>query len=233
MREWAGCRVRREGQEEVLRVQGGEEILRKLKKHYSFRPKKSAKEGSSGAAPVGGAPRRRLARAGEVSRAAPRSLAGPPRAAALERKRHFMEVALLVAAWCSQRYSSWPGWPSSPTALVRGRPWPTSGYRRRWADGEDLAAVGERPRRPPGSGRHRKGGCGGGPVLLLAFVAGIGANLARGRRPERHRFLGQLHSEPDGRRPSRDGVLAVVAGFVVWRGYGGAGASRALAPGPL
>src|SRR5918995_584070 len=64
----------------------------------------------------------------------------------------------------------------------------------------------------------------GALVLLCLFVVGIGANLARGRRPECHCF-GQLHSEPVGWKTLvRNGVLAAVAGFVVWRGYGGGGA---------
>src|SRR5215204_2351652 len=65
----------------------------------------------------------------------------------------------------------------------------------------------------------------GALVLLLLFVVGISANLARGRKPECHCF-GQLHSEPAGWKTLvRNGVLADVAGFVVWRGYGGAGPS--------
>src|SRR5215208_3574986 len=65
----------------------------------------------------------------------------------------------------------------------------------------------------------------GALVLLLLFVVGIAANLARGRKPE-CRCFGQLHSEPAGWKTLvRNGVLAAVAGFVVWRGYGGAGPS--------
>ena len=65
----------------------------------------------------------------------------------------------------------------------------------------------------------------GALVLLLLFVAGIGANLARGRKPECHCF-GQLRSEPAGWSTlARNGVLAAVAGFVVWWGYSGAGPS--------
>ncbi len=61
--------------------------------------------------------------------------------------------------------------------------------------------------------------------LLLLFVVGIGANLARGRKPECHCF-GQLHSAPAGWRTlARNGALAAVAGFVVWHGYDGAGPS--------
>ena len=65
----------------------------------------------------------------------------------------------------------------------------------------------------------------GGLTLLLLFVAAIVANLARGRKPDCHCF-GQLHSAPAGWKTlARNGVLAAVAGFVVWRGYDGAGAS--------
>lgn len=65
----------------------------------------------------------------------------------------------------------------------------------------------------------------GALVLLLLFVVGISANLVRGRKPECHCF-GQLHSEPAGWKTLvRNGILAAVAGFVVWQGYGGAGPS--------
>jgi peroxiredoxin/uncharacterized membrane protein YphA (DoxX/SURF4 family) len=65
----------------------------------------------------------------------------------------------------------------------------------------------------------------GALVLLLLFVVGIGANLARGRRPDCHCF-GQLRSEPAGWKTlARNLILASAAGFVVWRGYGGAGPS--------
>ena len=68
-------------------------------------------------------------------------------------------------------------------------------------------------------------GAAGALVLLLLFVAAIGANLARGRKAECHCF-GQLHSEPAGWKTlARNGVLAAVAGFVVWWGYDGAGPS--------
>jgi thiol-disulfide isomerase/thioredoxin len=61
--------------------------------------------------------------------------------------------------------------------------------------------------------------------LLLIFVAGISINLARGRKPDCHCF-GQLHSAPAGWKTlARNGVLAVVAGFVLWEGYDGAGPS--------
>ena len=58
----------------------------------------------------------------------------------------------------------------------------------------------------------------GALALLILFVAGIGANLARGRRPDCHCF-GQLHSEPVGWPTlARNGALAALAGFVVWQG---------------
>src|SRR5215203_4745384 len=65
----------------------------------------------------------------------------------------------------------------------------------------------------------------GALALLLLFVAGIGINLARGRKPDCHCF-GQLHSAPAGWRTlTRNGVLAAVAGFVVWEGSADAGPS--------
>lgn len=65
----------------------------------------------------------------------------------------------------------------------------------------------------------------GALVLLLAFVAGIGFNLARGNQPDCHCF-GQLHSEPAG-WPTliRNGVLAAVAGFILVQGWNDVGAS--------
>jgi methylamine dehydrogenase accessory protein MauD len=61
--------------------------------------------------------------------------------------------------------------------------------------------------------------------LLLLFVVGITVNLARGRKPDCHCF-GQLHSAPAGWKTLvRNGVLAAVAGFVVWEGRDSAGAS--------
>src|SRR5688572_20534590 len=58
----------------------------------------------------------------------------------------------------------------------------------------------------------------GALALLLAFVVGIGANLARGRTPNCHCF-GQLSSSPAG-TPTlvRNIALALVAAFVVWQG---------------
>src|SRR5215213_8857325 len=66
----------------------------------------------------------------------------------------------------------------------------------------------------------------GALALLAVFVVGITYNLARGRKPECHCF-GQLHSAPAGWKTlARNGVLAAVAGFVLWAGYkGGAGPS--------
>jgi thiol-disulfide isomerase/thioredoxin len=65
----------------------------------------------------------------------------------------------------------------------------------------------------------------GALALLLVFVVGISINLARGRTPECHCF-GQLHSAPAGWKTlARNGVLAAVAGFVLWEGYDGAGPS--------
>jgi thiol-disulfide isomerase/thioredoxin len=64
----------------------------------------------------------------------------------------------------------------------------------------------------------------GALALLSVFVVGISVNLARGRTPECHCF-GQIHSSPVGWKTlARNGVLAAVAGFILWAGYeGGAG----------
>ena len=65
----------------------------------------------------------------------------------------------------------------------------------------------------------------GALALLLLFVAGIGINLARGRKPDCHCF-GQLHSAPAGWRTlARNGALAAIAGFVLWEGRDSAGPS--------
>jgi peroxiredoxin len=65
----------------------------------------------------------------------------------------------------------------------------------------------------------------GALALLSVFVVGISVNLARGRTPDCHCF-GQLHSAPAGWKTlARNGVLAAVAGFVLWEGYDGAGPS--------
>src|SRR5215216_5746238 len=66
----------------------------------------------------------------------------------------------------------------------------------------------------------------GALALLSVFVVGITYNLVRGRKPECHCF-GQLHSAPAGWKTlARNGVLAAIAGFVLWAGYeGGAGPS--------
>jgi peroxiredoxin/uncharacterized membrane protein YphA (DoxX/SURF4 family) len=61
----------------------------------------------------------------------------------------------------------------------------------------------------------------GSLALLLLFILGIGANLARGRKPECHCF-GQLHSSPAGWKTlARNGVLAALAAFVVWQEWNG------------
>lgn len=54
--------------------------------------------------------------------------------------------------------------------------------------------------------------------LLLMFIGAISYNLAQGRTPDCHCF-GQIHSAPAG-WPTllRNGLLAVIAGFVVWQG---------------
>jgi methylamine dehydrogenase accessory protein MauD len=65
----------------------------------------------------------------------------------------------------------------------------------------------------------------GALALLLLFVAGIGINLARGRKPD-CRCFGQLHSSPAGWSTLlRNGILTAVAGFIVWQGRDAAGLS--------
>lgn len=69
------------------------------------------------------------------------------------------------------------------------------------------------------------GGAVGALGLLLLFCAGMGVNMALGRAPDCHCF-GQLYSEPIGWPTlARNGVLAGVAGFVVWQGGADPGAS--------
>ncbi|CAH2404808.1 MauE/DoxX family redox-associated membrane protein [Mesorhizobium ventifaucium] len=54
--------------------------------------------------------------------------------------------------------------------------------------------------------------------LLVVFMAVIAANLVLGHRPDCHCF-GQLHSEPVGWSTlARNGVLAAIAGLMVWQG---------------
>jgi methylamine dehydrogenase accessory protein MauD len=61
----------------------------------------------------------------------------------------------------------------------------------------------------------------GALALLSLFAGAIGANLARGRRPE-CRCFGQLHSAPAGWSTlGRNAVLAAPAAFVVWQGREG------------
>jgi peroxiredoxin len=61
----------------------------------------------------------------------------------------------------------------------------------------------------------------GALVLLLVFVIGIGANLARGHKPD-CRCFGQLHSAPAGPKTlARNAALATVAALVVWQGWQG------------
>jgi peroxiredoxin/uncharacterized membrane protein YphA (DoxX/SURF4 family) len=65
----------------------------------------------------------------------------------------------------------------------------------------------------------------GALALLLAFVVGIGANLAQSRKPD-CRCFGQLHSSPVGWKTlARNGLLMAVAAFIVWKGTENAGPS--------
>jgi uncharacterized membrane protein YphA (DoxX/SURF4 family)/peroxiredoxin len=62
-------------------------------------------------------------------------------------------------------------------------------------------------------------------ALLLAFAAGIVANLAQGHKPNCHCF-GQLHSEPvSWRTLARNGALMALAALVVWAGSENVGPS--------
>jgi peroxiredoxin len=61
------------------------------------------------------------------------------------------------------------------------------------------------------------GAC-GALALLVLFVLAIGYAMARGRKPD-CRCFGRVHSAPVGWQTlARDGVLAVCAGWLVWRG---------------
>ncbi|CAA9548012.1 MAG: hypothetical protein AVDCRST_MAG33-637 [uncultured Thermomicrobiales bacterium] len=63
-----------------------------------------------------------------------------------------------------------------------------------------------------------------GGLLMLAFLGGIGYNLARGNRTDCHCF-GQFHSEPIGVWTLvRNGIFAGVALFIAVAGQDGAGA---------
>ena len=65
----------------------------------------------------------------------------------------------------------------------------------------------------------------GALALLLAFVVGIGANLAQDRKPD-CRCFGELHSTPVGWKTlARNGLLMAVAAFIVWKGTENAGPS--------
>lgn len=65
----------------------------------------------------------------------------------------------------------------------------------------------------------------GALLLLLLFVFGIAINLAHGWTPDCHCF-GQLSSAPAGWTTlSRNAVLALVSGFVIWRAWDNGGLS--------
>src|SRR5215208_1706425 len=73
----------------------------------------------------------------------------------------------------------------------------------------------------------------GALALLLLFAMGIVLNLARGHKPDCHCF-GQIHSAPAGWKTlARNGLLAAVAGVVVWQGYDSVGPSAASWAGTL
>ena len=61
----------------------------------------------------------------------------------------------------------------------------------------------------------------GALALLLAFINAIAASMARGQRPDCHCF-GQIHRAAVGWGALvRNGLLAIVAGVLVWRGWEG------------
>src|SRR6185312_17010310 len=73
--------------------------------------------------------------------------------------------------------------------------------------------------------RSARWGALGALILLLLFVIGIAASLARGRRPDCHCF-GQLHSAPLGWTTlARNIILGGIAGFVIWQGWDRPGGS--------
>lgn len=73
----------------------------------------------------------------------------------------------------------------------------------------------------------------GASALLLVFLAAIGHQFSRGRRPDCHCF-GQLHSEPIGWPViARNAGLLAVAGGVVVAGWGDAGPGAFAWLGPL
>ena len=85
------------------------------------------------------------------------------------------------------------------------------------------------------SGMAAWAGAIGALALLLIFTAGIGVNLARGRKPDCHCF-GQIAPTPIGiNTVVRNTVLAVIAAFVVVEGrtYSGASALEWIGHLPL
>jgi peroxiredoxin len=61
----------------------------------------------------------------------------------------------------------------------------------------------------------------GAGLLFLAFIAGIGVNLYKGRQPDCHCF-GQFHSAPAGWPAMvRNAAFALMAAVIVWRGSPG------------
>jgi thiol-disulfide isomerase/thioredoxin len=73
----------------------------------------------------------------------------------------------------------------------------------------------------------------GALVLLIAFVAGIVINMARGKRPDCHCF-GQLHSAPVGPATLvRNGLLAALAGLVFSQAWLNPGLSVSSALGDI
>ena len=128
---------------------------------------------------------------------------------------------------CLRVCSRWPELASSLTWPVRARRWTNFGVPARFAGFAGLAlplvelvlAVALIPVATAWWAAL------GALVLLLAFMAAIGYNLAQGRTPDCHCF-GQLHSAPAGPRTLvRNGVLAALAAFVVAFGFSDPGSS--------
>lgn len=65
----------------------------------------------------------------------------------------------------------------------------------------------------------------GALILLIAFIAGIAGNLARGKHPDCHCF-GQLHSAPAGWPTlGRNALLLTIAAILLWQGWNDPGVS--------
>jgi hypothetical protein len=127
-----------------------------------------------------------------------------------------VETALLIPRLLLALVFPVAGQPSSPTAPGLAGPNRLRGAGRPGGPVRYCATASRASRRDfvdPSS--HILVGRFGALSLLLLFVVGIGANLARGRKPDRHSF-GQLHSAPVGWSTlARNGALAALASLVL------------------